>query len=151
MASVHGLHRFIDEKTVELPDGTTLAMDAVIFYTGYEPDFSLTTSFDQVVSTAQTAPGPKNSYQGPPPARLYQKKFSPNYADSLAFVNYVASTDGATTVIDLAAMTIAQIWKGTYKLFSEHKMNSATGKHHEWVKSLARGDSVYCGIVRPKP
>jgi hypothetical protein len=37
-------------------------------------------------------------------------------------MNYVALTDGATTVIDLAGMAIAQIWKGTYKLPSEHKM-----------------------------
>lgn len=30
-------------------------------------------------------------------------------------------------------------------------MNVAIDKHHEWVKSFARGDSVYTGIVRPGP
>ena len=140
IVSVHGLSRFIDGETVELLDGTTLAVDAVIFCTGYEPDFSLIPDFDPIISTTQAAAEPKNSYQGPPLARLYQNIFPPKYADSLAYMNYVALTDGATTVIDLTAMAIAQIWKGSYKLPSEQEMNVAIDKHHEWVKSLARGD-----------
>jgi dimethylaniline monooxygenase (N-oxide forming) len=63
-------------------------------------------------------------------------------------MNYVALTDGAITVIDVAAMAIAQIWKGGFALPSEHEMNAEINKHHEWVRSLARDDSVYTGIVR---
>lgn len=151
VTSVHGLRRFVDGETVELLDGTKLAVDVVIFCTGYEPDFSIISNFNPTLSAGPVETDLKSPVKNPSLARLYQNIFPPKYADSIAYMNHVALTDGAMTVIDLAAMAIAQIWKGNSKLPSEVEMNSAIDKHHEWVRSLAKNDSVYCGIVRPGP
>ncbi|KAH8667603.1 flavin monooxygenase-like protein [Tricladium varicosporioides] len=150
ITSVHGLRQFIDGETVELADGTRLEVDAVIFCTGYEPDFSLTTpEISPLTSAAPKSPGydPKNA----PTARLYQNIFPPEHADSLAYLNYVALTEGAITIADLEAMALAEVWAGHYKLPSKEEMNSEIDKHHKWVQSLAKDDSVYTGIVRPGP
>jgi dimethylaniline monooxygenase (N-oxide forming) len=151
VTSVHALRRFVNGETVELLDGTKLAVDAVIFCTGYEPDFSIIPGFSPMTSSSTGAPDSNSSCQGPSLARLYQNIFPPKYADSIAYMNHVALTDGAMAVIDLAAMAIAQVWKGNYKLPSESEMNTAIDKHHDWIKNLAKNDSVYCGIVRPGP
>jgi dimethylaniline monooxygenase (N-oxide forming) len=149
ITSVHGLRDFIDDETVELLDGTELVVDAVIFCTGYEPDFSLVSGFDP---TADVSHNDKNTpYRGPPLARLYYNLLPVKYADSVAYMNYAALTDGAFTIIDLISMAIAQIWKGNSPLPSEKEMNETIDKHHEWVKSLADGDTVYAGIVNPGP
>lgn len=142
---MHGLRRFVGGDKVGLLDGTTLEVDAVILCTGYEPDFTLTPDFTPLDSSE----GKKAGINEAPLARLYQNIFSVQYADSLAYLNYVALTDGAITVSDLAAMALAQIWKGGYTLPTQDEMNVEIDKHHEWVKELGKDDSVYTGIVRP--
>jgi dimethylaniline monooxygenase (N-oxide forming) len=147
ITSVSGLRSFFGDDTVELLDGTKLVVDAVVFCTGYEPDFSLVSGLDP---TADVSYNQKNTpYRGPPLARLYQNIFPVKYADSVAYMNYIALTDGAITVIDLASMAIAQIWKGNSRLPSRKEMNETIDKHQKWVKGLADGDTVYAGIVRP--
>ncbi len=141
------MRRFVGDSKVELIDNTVLEVDTVILCTGYEPDFSLTPDFSPLESWEEK----KASKNQTPLARLYQNIFPPEYADSLAYMNYVALTDGAITVIDVAAMAIAQVWKGGFALPSEQEMNAEIDKHHEWVRSLGRDDSVYTGIVRPGP
>ncbi|KAH6721062.1 flavin monooxygenase-like protein [Leptodontidium sp. MPI-SDFR-AT-0119] len=145
--SVQGLRRFIGEDKVELTDGTVLEVDAVILCTGYEPDFSITTDF----SPLDSGEGKTAGINETPLARLYHNIFPPRYAHSLAYLNYIAVTDGAITISDLAAMAIAQIWKGGYTLPSPEVMNAEIDKHHEWVRGLGKEDSVYTGIVHPGP
>ncbi|KAH7383016.1 flavin monooxygenase-like protein [Cadophora sp. MPI-SDFR-AT-0126] len=145
--SVHGLKRFIGGDKVELLDGTVLGVDTVILCTGYEPDFSLTPDFNPLESKKGKTAGINEA----PLARLYQNIFPPQYADSLAIINYIALSDGAITIGDLVAMALAQIWKGRSALPSVEVMNAEIDKHHEWVRGLGKDDSVYTGIVRPGP
>ncbi|EKD14955.1 dimethylaniline monooxygenase 2 [Drepanopeziza brunnea f. sp. 'multigermtubi' MB_m1] len=143
--SVHGLRRFIGDGEVELTDGTALHVDAVILCTGYEPDFSIMPEFSPLDTSKRAG-----IYKAPL-ARLYQNIFPPQYADSLAYLNYFALTDGVMKVSDLATMALAQIWKGSYQLPPRDKMNAEIDRHHEWVRALGQGDSVYTGLVRPGP
>ncbi|KAH7369630.1 flavin monooxygenase-like protein [Rhexocercosporidium sp. MPI-PUGE-AT-0058] len=147
VTSVHGLSRFTGEDKVELTDGTVLEVDAVILCTGYEPDFSLTPEFNPLNSGESKTVGVNET----PLARLYQNIFPPRYADSLAYLNYIAVTDGAITISDLTAMALAQIWKGSFTLPSAKIMNTEVDQHHEWVRKLGKDDSVYTGIVHPGP
>ncbi|KAF4631409.1 hypothetical protein G7Y89_g6721 [Cudoniella acicularis] len=149
ITSVPGLRRFVDGETVELTDGTALTVDAVIFCTGYEPDFSLNQDFSPLTSAAPKSPDLNSN--DVPRARLYQNLFPPEFADSLVYMNYFALTDGVIPISDLAAMVIAQVWKGSFKLPSEQAMNAEIDEHHAWVKDLAKDDSVYTGIIRPGP
>jgi len=147
ITSVHGIYRFVDDYKVELTDRTVLRVDAVIFCTGYEPDFSLTPEFSPLKLEEEEKS--RAGINDAPLARLYQNIFPPQYADSLAYMNYVAPTDGAITIIDLAAMAIAQIWKGASVLPSIKDMNAEISNHHKWIRHLGKDDSVYVGIVRP--
>jgi len=144
ITSVQGLKSFLSANTVQLTDGTTLEVDAVILCTGYESGFSLTpdfSPFDPVESTDKGSPLP----------RLYQNIFPPKYADSLAYMNYAALTDGATTIIDVVAMAVTQVFKNPSLLPSQSAMNAHIDDHHAWVQNLSKNDNVYAGIVRPGP
>jgi dimethylaniline monooxygenase (N-oxide forming) len=148
ITSVYGLRRFIAGNKVELDDGTILEVDAVVLCTGYKPDFSITPDFSPLEQGAGKEAGIKRA----PLARLYQNIFPPQYADSLAYMNYAAITGGGNLIgTELMAVAIAQIWKGGFALPSEDEMNVEIDQHHKWIRSLGTNDSVYTGIVRPGP
>lgn len=159
ITSVHGVKRFLGEKEVELSDGTKLEVDAVIWCTGYEPDFSIFRGYDPYdpifYAANQDPEKQKSNAHDTRLAYLYHNLFSPKYASSLAFFNYAALTDGAFTVIDVASMATAQCWKANnpYPLPSLREMANWIDRHHAWVRSLTRNgaDTVYTGIVRPGP
>ena len=152
VTSVHGIQRFIGENKIELSDGTILEdVDTVILCTGYMPDFSVTPDFDPLSPTSTDESFTKAGLKTPPLAHLYQNMFPPRYADSLAYFNYLALTDGALTAIDLASMALAQIWNGNSPLPSVAEMEAAVKTHHKWVRKQGNGINVYTGIVRPGP
>ncbi|CZR67488.1 related to flavin depend monooxygenase that catalyses the oxidation of rubrofusarin to 9-hydroxyrubrofusarin [Phialocephala subalpina] len=157
ITSVHGVKRFLGGKEVELSDGTKLEVDAVIWCTGYEPNFDIFRDYDPfapVIPINTDKPKPANP-QEPRLANLYQNMFAPKYASSLAVMNYIALTDGAFTVIDVATMALSQCWKATnpYPLPSLQEMSEWCSQHHAWVRSLTRNstETAYTGIVRPGP
>jgi dimethylaniline monooxygenase (N-oxide forming) / hypotaurine monooxygenase len=100
--------RFAGDNKVELTDGTILEVDAVILCTGYESDFSLTPEFSPV----EPGDGSRVGINKAALARLYMNLFPPRYADTLVYTSYCAQA-GVLPVIDLTAMAIAHIWKGT--------------------------------------
>ena len=143
ITSVAGVRAFVNDHHVELEDGLQLDVDAVIFCTGYKPDFSLMPQLKPVLELSPSASAPEQdqSAQGPRPlACLYQNIFPPAHADSIAYTSNWMLGDGISPNADLVTMAIAQIWKGNFPLPSEEDMNRAVDAHHAWIRAAAAKD-----------
>jgi dimethylaniline monooxygenase (N-oxide forming) len=150
--SCPGLRTFSGENEVELLDGTHLEVDAVIFCTGYEANFSIMPDLDPTRATPTSENTKfKAKINSGPIGRLYQNIFDPRYPDSIAWLCYWSFTVGVTPIGDLMSMALAQIWKGNYKFPSEANMNKEIDKHHRWIAKLAEKDTVYGNIVQEGP
>ncbi|KAK9234245.1 flavin monooxygenase-like protein [Lipomyces kononenkoae] len=146
VASVVGIRCFVGDNCVELDDGSRIEADAVILCTGYVPDFNLMHGLD--VTSSSTI---SNVSYGSPFPRLYQNIFSPEYPESIAFLNNWAATVAVFPIGDLASMAIAQVWKGAFSLPSKEEMHREIDAHHSWLCSLAKGETVYPGIIQEGP
>jgi dimethylaniline monooxygenase (N-oxide forming) len=128
---VHGLYHFVDASTVELLNGTKLEVDAVIYCTGYEPDFSLLgPDLDPTKGS--------NGKTGSGLACLYHNIFPPKHSDSVAYMNYARINMGADTISDICSLVIAQVWKGGYTLPSETDMEAEIDKPYAWIDKLSK-------------
>lgn len=149
--SVAALERVVGERTVELSDGTTVAVDAIIWCTGYQCDYGLIESeYDptqNVTAAWSEAPGSN----GKPLPRLYRNVFSLKEPQSLAYLGAAAFASPAFQLYDLASMAVAQIWKGASSLPPKAVMEKEVDEHIEWVVGLAQRGSVYPGIVKSGP
>lgn len=138
MESVSGVSEFVGPDRVLLDDGKVLEVDAVIWCTGYQADFScLDRCIDPTAGDTSAWDQLPGSRSRPLP-RLYQNIFSLQYPDSLAFIGYVALPAPAFLTHDLASMALAQVWKGNSKLPSRKKMEKAVDDHQQWICDLAR-------------
>ncbi|KAF2460027.1 flavin monooxygenase-like protein [Lineolata rhizophorae] len=147
---VSALRKVVQENAVELADGTHLAVDSIIWCTGYKTHFGLVEDeYDPTKRTTAQWAASRGS-NGKPLPRLYQNIFSLERPDSLAFMGTVAFPNPAFQIYDLASMALAQVWKGRSSLPSRASMEAAVDAHHEWVCGLARRGSVYPGIVKPQ-
>ena len=102
---MHGLYHFVDASTVELLNGTKLEVDAVIYCTGYEPDFSL-------LGPDLDPTKRSNGKTGSGLARLYQNIFPPKHSDSVAYMNYARINMGADTTLISAPWSSPKCGKG---------------------------------------
>ncbi|KAJ9655936.1 hypothetical protein H2198_005284 [Neophaeococcomyces mojaviensis] len=109
--------RVLGLNTVELEDGTTEDVDAIVYCTGYHPNFSFLGTHDPTVlhTTAGPQPDLLASLEAKPSALyatpiLYQNIFSLTHADSLAFVGLALISFPAFLTSDLASMAVAQLW-----------------------------------------
>ncbi|KAK9366663.1 flavin monooxygenase-like protein [Lipomyces kononenkoae] len=146
VTSVAGIRSFVGGDRIELEDGSVIAADAVIFCTGYVPDFNLIHGFD--ITNGSTM---SNLRHNSPFPRLYQNIFSPDYPESMAFLNNWAYTVGVFPIADLASMAIAQVWKGAFSLPPKDEMNREIDAHYNWLGSVAKGDTLYPGMVQEGP
>jgi dimethylaniline monooxygenase (N-oxide forming) len=147
--SVGGLKRFIDERVVELADGSTLEVDVVVLGTGYLADFSLMPENSPIA--APDSNRVEQTFQVPPLARLYKNIFLPSHADSIAYLSNWTLGDAIMPISDLASMAIAQVWKGTFALPSEEVMNRDIDAHHTWARRIAGRDGTFPEIVNRGP
>jgi len=92
-------------NTIQLEDGNTLHVDAIIYCTGYEVDYSVLGRFDPTLIDP-TASEVRNKVT----PRLYQNVFSLTYPESLAFVGIAIAFSPAFMISDLTSMAIAQLW-----------------------------------------
>ncbi|KAJ8104402.1 flavin monooxygenase-like protein [Lipomyces tetrasporus] len=153
ISSVVGIRRFRNGNGVELVDGSVIAVDAVIFGTGYLPDFGIFAGQDLTSDPKTSEHGDLGydwGYRLPFP-RLYQNIFPPEYSDSIAFLNNWAFAVGTFPIADLASMAIAQVWRGTFALPSREDMDREIDVNHLWLRSLAKEESVYPAIVPEGP
>ncbi|KAH6852992.1 flavin monooxygenase-like protein [Alternaria rosae] len=137
IASVAGIKRIVDATEVELQDGTTLEVDAIIWCTGYTSDFSMIEPrFDPTCRPQSWLDAPGSN--GKTLFRLYQNIFSLEKPDSLAFLGNVHITLSGFPIFDMASMAIAQVWAGKSQLPSLHDMSLAVDRHHVWLADYAK-------------
>ncbi|KAI1267540.1 FAD/NAD(P)-binding domain-containing protein [Xylariaceae sp. FL1019] len=159
---MHGFKDFCGASEVLLMDGTVVEVDAVIFCTGYELEFSIMPEIEMDGACGmelQTAGNIINKRQFdesgtimksseerklPHLPRLYQTIFPPRWASSIAFLSWMAPQENAWCVAELAAMAVAQIWAGetagkapngnlvSAKLPSVDEMNNEVDAYHAW-------------------
>ncbi|KEF60294.1 uncharacterized protein A1O9_05145 [Exophiala aquamarina CBS 119918] len=92
-------------NAVQLEDGKIVYVDAIIYCTGYEVDYSILGRYDPTL-TNPTVSEARNKAT----PRLYQNVFSLTYPESLAFVGIAIAFSPAFMISDLTSMAIAQIW-----------------------------------------
>ncbi|KAI1093222.1 FAD/NAD(P)-binding domain-containing protein [Rostrohypoxylon terebratum] len=124
---LRGIEDFVGDNQVLLEDDTVVEVDAVIFCTGYEADFSIfpelefngsgglpsrkigDDSYDGTADQGEVEKG-QDSSEKPQVPRLFQMIFPPRWASSVAFLSWMAPQEPAWCVCELASMAIAQIW-----------------------------------------
>lgn len=148
--SVPGVKRFAGDQHVELEDGSKIEADAVIFCTGYTADYLIKPQFTRAVPAADSS-RTTTSFDIPPLPRLYQNIFSLEYPDSVAYLTNWTLGDGIMPNADLASMAITQVWKGTFQLPSQERMNQEIDAHHAWARDVAGDNGTFSEIVQHGP
>lgn len=114
-----------DGHTLTFSDGTTIPnVDAIIFCTGYEFDYSWLS--DAANPTLHPTPEWDNhpNSNSMPYATLYRGIFSLDHPDTLAFIGaYRGHCISAFVNADLASMALTQVWKGHYRLPPRSEMD----------------------------
>ncbi|KAK5048179.1 hypothetical protein LTR84_005849 [Exophiala bonariae] len=126
--------RVTGPKTILLEDGTTVEVDAIIYCTGYEVDYSILGPYDPTIIHTE---GLKCHDKATP--RLYQNIFSLVYPESLAFVGIAITLSPAFLLSDLTSMAVAQLWStkpGSPVLPPQTTMDSWYADHLEWARSI---------------
>ncbi|KAJ9500880.1 hypothetical protein H2202_003438 [Exophiala xenobiotica] len=134
ITSTHAPERVLGTHEVELEDGTVVAVDSIIFCTGYAVDYSILGKYDPTISS--TAPGGGHDDETP---RLYQNIFSLDHPDSLAFIGIALIIFPAFLLSDLTSMALAQIWSNradTPSLPPQGDMEQWYADHLAYVRSL---------------
>ena len=133
IVSAHGPKLITENGSVELEDGSEVAVDSIVCCTGYSLDYSVLGQYDPTLD-ASTLNG--HDRQTP---RLYQNVFSIEYPESLCFVGVALSIFPAFLLSDLSSMAIAQLWSNkpnTPSLPSQREMERWHVEHLAWVKSV---------------
>ncbi|KAI1373068.1 FAD/NAD(P)-binding domain-containing protein [Hypoxylon crocopeplum] len=125
---VRGFRDFVGERDVQLEDGTILKVDAVIFCTGYNLDFSIMpememdgavglplkragdVSPDTVTGRHEITEENRQNERKPHLPRLFQMIFPPRWASSVAVLSWMAPQENVWCVSELASMAVAQMW-----------------------------------------
>lgn len=122
-----GFQEFVGEKQVLLADNTVVEVDAVIFCTGYNLDWSIMPELEMDgacgfplqtagdASRKQTKDSNESSDNGhnrqePYIPRLFQMIFPPRWASSIAILSWMAPQENVWCVSELASMAVAQVW-----------------------------------------
>ncbi|KAJ9614092.1 hypothetical protein H2200_002228 [Cladophialophora chaetospira] len=130
ITSTHAPRRIAGDRTVELEDGNIIAVDSIVYCTGYRPDYSIVGTHDPTLNPSASGGYDEHT------ARLYQNIFSLEYPDSLAFVGIAIIIFPAFLLSDLSSMAIAQLWSnkaGTPSLPSHKEMEHWYAEHLAWV------------------
>ncbi|RMZ67375.1 dimethylaniline monooxygenase 2 [Pyrenophora seminiperda CCB06] len=135
--SVAGVKRILSRTEVELQDGTRIDVDAIVWCTGYQTDFSIIDpDFDPTCRPEAwlQAAGSNNKSL----FSLYYNIFSLKKPDSLAFLGNVLTAVSGFQLFDMASMAITQVWAGKSQLPSVPDMRTAVQDHHDWLTKLAQ-------------
>lgn len=147
ITSLVGLDRVIDGATVEMTDGTQVEVDAIIFCTGFSVDFSIVGDADPTRETTKDWEMMVGS-NGRSLPRLYQNIFSLDHPRTLAFMGNLSFMNPAFFMFDLAAMAMAQLWKGNSRFPPAREMQRQVDEHHKWVCGLAARGTVMPAVVK---
>ncbi|POR36459.1 Dimethylaniline monooxygenase [N-oxide-forming] 2 [Tolypocladium paradoxum] len=144
---VRGIKKVSGPKTVVLEDGKQIDVEAIVFCTGYQADYSLAGPFDPTLeqSAAWTSAAGSSSRALP---RLYRNIFSLKLPQSLAFMGAIAFPFPAFPLYDLASMALAQVWSGQFRLPPQAALVAQVDEQHKWLTSLAAEGTVIPGWVK---
>lgn len=122
-------------------DGTELAVDTIIFCTGYRLDFGL---LDPSVDPGRDTAGWARAHGAArvPLPRLYRNLFSLDHPDSLAIMGCAVLPAPAFQMYDLASMVVAQVWAGKSRLPPQHEMERVADEHVRKVRATAEERGV---------
>jgi dimethylaniline monooxygenase (N-oxide forming) len=120
---VSGIRKILPEGTIELQSGEVLQADAIIFCTGYDIDKTLSTPVQRLGELRLP--------------KLYHNIYHPEYPTSLAYLTFWFTIGGITELGDLAAMGIAQVFAGRFKLPNHASMEKRIQVSHRFVNELA--------------
>ena len=116
VTSLSGIKEFT-ETGIETEEDGYIAVDAVIFATGYQFDYSLLCPDADPTRHATPEWDASSHSNGLPYPRLYQTIFSPAHPMSLAFIGPSQGyTFAAFCHAELASQAIAQVWLGLFPL-----------------------------------
>jgi dimethylaniline monooxygenase (N-oxide forming) len=113
---VPGIKRIVGGRSIELTDGSVIDVDAIVFATGYRPNFSLI-----------EVDGDEYDFR-----QLYRSIFPLKYSKSLAFAGFGITLFPALAMYDLSAMYISQVFAGLTSLPSRDIMQSVVMKQEKW-------------------
>ncbi|KAH8585789.1 flavin-binding monooxygenase-like-domain-containing protein [Bisporella sp. PMI_857] len=124
---LHGFVDFAGDNQVLLANNTVVEVDAVLFCTGYDMDFSIMPELEmngacgvplevagkrnlERTTNCEEHSGINDDGQQPRLPRLFQMLFPPRWASSIAFLSWLAPQENVWCVSELAAIAITQIW-----------------------------------------
>jgi dimethylaniline monooxygenase (N-oxide forming) len=123
---VPGVDRVTGPRSIRFKDGTTLDdVDAIIACTGYQQKWN---HIEGVTVTELPADLPPDSKRQPD---LYMTMFPPEFADSLACMNWNYIPDSPLMIRELVAMAITQVWKGTSPIPTVDEMKAEVKRTQE--------------------
>ncbi|KAF1923670.1 uncharacterized protein M421DRAFT_95944 [Didymella exigua CBS 183.55] len=107
--SIRGIKRITSDTEVGLEDGKILDVDAIMWCTGYQADFSMLEPRFDPTSCAVAEWSRVSGSNGRRLARICNKVFSLSKPDGLAFLGNVHTTLAGFQLFDMASMAIAQV------------------------------------------
>ena len=145
---ITGIRRITGPQELELNDGTSISVDAIICCTGYHKnDFNLIDpKYDPSANPSRQWLEARGS-KGRALPRLYQNVFSIKKPDSLAFLGCVWFVTGAFCLADMASMAIAQVWAGKSQLPPTAEMEAWTENHERDMSKRAERGAVMTAAV----
>ncbi|KAH3958799.1 hypothetical protein HBH98_202490 [Parastagonospora nodorum] len=135
--SVPVMKRIISPTTVELENGRQIDVDTIIWCTGYKSDFSIMHPDYDPSAPTNTAWTQAQGANNKSLFNLYLNVFSARKPDSLAFIGNVYFALGGFHISDMAAMAIAQVFKGASKLPAQAEIEADIKRQHVWLAGLA--------------
>ncbi|KAI0156741.1 FAD/NAD(P)-binding domain-containing protein [Hypoxylon sp. FL1284] len=169
---LQGFKDFAGEYQVLLQDDTIVEVDAVIFCTGYDLDFTIMPEMDmdgaagmplacqqELMDRDNVTKVDQDDRRKPHLPRLFQMIFPPRWASSIAFLSWMAPQENVWCVCELASMAVAQIWaaeaagsvaeRSRGLLPSAEEMNAQVDAYHAWWRGEWEQDqSMRSGYVR---
>ena len=154
MEAVTGIQEVSGPRSVTLTDGKGLEdIDAIIFCSGYEYDFSIMKGAGNPVDPTKAPDGYKKitsaKYYNPhsPFPRLYRGILSEQYPESLAFLGHALSMGPPFVMYDLFTMALASTWTGGYPLESKEAMAKDINIQYDFVcDTMQRGPVPHPGF-----
>jgi dimethylaniline monooxygenase (N-oxide forming) len=146
--STKGVKRVLSGTEVELEDERKVAVDVIIWCTGYKSDFSIIDSRFEPTAPGTVAWTTAQGSNGKSLFRLWNNVFSLEKPESLAFLGNVHFAAGGFMIFDMAAMAITQVWKGASQLPPRVQLLQDVEEHHGWIADQAsRGYNYSPGNV----
>jgi len=128
ISSVASIRQVVSDSTVELADGSTVDVDAIILCTGY----SRASIMSQFVQTNGSPALP----------HLFHNTFTPEHGAALAITSSWWLPTGICEVADALGMAVAQVFAGHSRLPSVAQMERQIASRHAALRAMAAAEAT---------